>query len=164
MLRIPQSSSITGASPSDILVSYPGLSLGSLTSLQRCSRCILQPQLTGQPWLSLEEWKLWIYVSFVPLKNWSSTARKGSAKRLYKVLFIFLKMIPNKWVSFFYSTVPYSVSFAHQIHSFGIFNKYFHLTKFVRWMPEGNRFSRVNKIWIKIKHFSQLQILINQFR
>ena len=36
MLSIPQSSSITGTSPS------------GLTPLQRCSRCILQPQPTGQ--------------------------------------------------------------------------------------------------------------------
>ena len=79
-LRIPQSSSITGASP---LASYLGHSLGesyssaemqcilqsqptrpklfsvifqdthwgSLTPQQKCSRCILQPQPTGhQPW------------------------------------------------------------------------------------------------------------------
>ena len=39
-----------GTSPSDCLVSYPGHSLGvGLTPLQRCSQCILQPQLTGQP-------------------------------------------------------------------------------------------------------------------
>ena len=49
VLRIPQSSSITGTSPSDCLVSYPGHSLvGNLTSPQRCSQCILQPQPTGQ--------------------------------------------------------------------------------------------------------------------
>ena len=30
------------------LLANPGHSLGSLTPLQRCSRCILQPQLTGQ--------------------------------------------------------------------------------------------------------------------
>ena len=37
-------------SPSDCLVSYRGRSLrGGLTPLQRCSQCILQPQLTGQP-------------------------------------------------------------------------------------------------------------------
>ena len=47
--RITQSSSITGTSPSGCLVSYPGHSLGGgLTPLQRCSRCILQPQSTGQ--------------------------------------------------------------------------------------------------------------------
>ena len=46
VLRIPQSSSITGASPSDCLVSYFGHSLGCLTPLQRSSRCILQPQPT----------------------------------------------------------------------------------------------------------------------
>ena len=52
VLRIPQSSSITGTSPSDCLVSYPGHSLigggGCLTPLQGSSRCILQPQPTGQ--------------------------------------------------------------------------------------------------------------------
>ena len=47
VLHIPQSSSITGTSPSDCLVSYPVHSLGSLTPLQRCSRCIIQPQATG---------------------------------------------------------------------------------------------------------------------
>ena len=46
MLHIPQSSTITGTSPSDCLVSYPGHSGGGLTPLQRCSRCILQPQPT----------------------------------------------------------------------------------------------------------------------
>ena len=44
----PQGPSITGTSPSDCLVSYPGNSLGGLTPLQRCSQCILQPQPTGQ--------------------------------------------------------------------------------------------------------------------
>ena len=50
VLRIPQSSSIAGTSPSDCLVSYPGHSLGGggLTPLQRSSQCILQPQPTGQ--------------------------------------------------------------------------------------------------------------------
>ena len=51
VLRIPQSSSIAGTSPSDHLVSYAGHSLcvcvGGLTPLQRSSRCILQPQPTG---------------------------------------------------------------------------------------------------------------------
>ena len=45
----PQSSSITGTSPWDCFVSYPGHSSGGgLTPLQRCSQCILQSQLTGQ--------------------------------------------------------------------------------------------------------------------
>ena len=50
VLRISQSSSITGASPSDCLMSYLGLSLRKwgLTRLQRSSRCILQPKPTGQ--------------------------------------------------------------------------------------------------------------------
>ena len=47
VLQIPQSSSITGTSPSDCFVSYPEHSLRrgvGLTPQQRCSRCILQPQ------------------------------------------------------------------------------------------------------------------------
>ena len=49
VLCILQSSSITGTSPSDCFVSYPGHSLvGGLTPLERCSWCILQPQPTGQ--------------------------------------------------------------------------------------------------------------------
>ena len=44
---IPPNSSITGASPSDCLVVYIGHTLEvGLTSLPRCSRCILQPQPT----------------------------------------------------------------------------------------------------------------------
>ena len=43
VLRIPQSSSITGTSPCDCLVSYPGNLLG-----ESYSRCILQPQPTEQ--------------------------------------------------------------------------------------------------------------------
>ena len=45
VLHIPKSSSISGASPSDCLVSYQGHLLqagGGLTTMQRCSQCILQ--------------------------------------------------------------------------------------------------------------------------
>ena len=49
VLRIPQSSSIAGTSPSDCLVSYQDTRWGGgLTPLQRSSQCILQPQPTGQ--------------------------------------------------------------------------------------------------------------------
>ena len=45
----PKSSSITGTSPSDCLVSYLGHSLvGFFTPLQRSTWCILHLQLTGQ--------------------------------------------------------------------------------------------------------------------
>ena len=48
VLSILQSSSITGASPSDYLVSYPGhLFRGGGLSLQRCSWRILQSLPTG---------------------------------------------------------------------------------------------------------------------
>ena len=54
VLGIPQSSSIAGTSPSDCLVSYAGHSLvGALTPLQRSSRCILQPQPTGQSYVGV---------------------------------------------------------------------------------------------------------------
>ena len=50
VLRIPKSSSISGTSSSNCLVSYTGNSFrcGGLTSLQRYSRCILQHQSTWQ--------------------------------------------------------------------------------------------------------------------
>ena len=48
ILHIPQSSSITGVSSSDCLVSYPGHSLEGVLPLQRSNRCILQPQPTAQ--------------------------------------------------------------------------------------------------------------------
>ena len=78
VLRIPQSSSITGNSPSDCLVSYPGHSLEE--SLQRCSWCILQPQPTG------------------PLNNWRGLLSLGFQwktlnYRWYKKLSIILLLI-----------------------------------------------------------------------
>ena len=58
VLHILQSSSITGTSLSDCLVSY---SLGrGVTSLQRCSLCILQPQLT---WLERIKY-IYIYLLY----------------------------------------------------------------------------------------------------
>ena len=46
-LRIPQILAISGASLLDCLMSYQDTRWGSLTPLQRCSRCIPQPQSTG---------------------------------------------------------------------------------------------------------------------
>ena len=59
VLSIPQSSSITGASPPDDLMSYPGHLLreeGSLSPLQRCSQCILQNQhqITYKSWYAVK--------------------------------------------------------------------------------------------------------------
>ena len=45
VLPIPQNSQINEVSLSDCLVSYTGHSLGEYYPLQKCSRCILQPQL-----------------------------------------------------------------------------------------------------------------------
>ena len=47
VLRIPQSSSITGVSPSDFLCHIQDSHWGRITPLRRCSRCILQPQPMG---------------------------------------------------------------------------------------------------------------------
>ena len=73
VLCIPQSSSITGASPSGCLVSYIqdtccGSGLG-LTPLQRCSQSILQPQPTGQ-WTELTNSKIHIYLLTLKHAEW----------------------------------------------------------------------------------------------
>ena len=47
IFRILQNSSITRASPLDCFASYQDTRRESLTSLQWCSRCILQPQPNG---------------------------------------------------------------------------------------------------------------------
>ena len=54
VLCIPQNSSITGTSPSDCLVSYQDTRCGALTPLQKSSRCILLPQLTGQIYICIK--------------------------------------------------------------------------------------------------------------
>ena len=63
VLHILQSCLITGTSPSDCFVSYPGRALvvvvGGLTPRQRCSWCILLPQPTGP---TVEE-HFWYYLS-----------------------------------------------------------------------------------------------------
>ena len=57
MLPIFQSSSITGTSPYDCLVSYKGHSLrGCLTFLQSCSLRILQPHPNRQVWEKQWTW------------------------------------------------------------------------------------------------------------
>ena len=57
MIRILQSSSITGTSPSDCLVSYQNTHWGlGLTSLQRSSWYIQQPQPSGQ---KKNIWNIW---------------------------------------------------------------------------------------------------------
>ena len=63
-LCIPKSSSITGTSPSDCFVLYPGHSFGGGgTLLQRSNQCILQLLLTGRllVWLGFMAYQpLWI--------------------------------------------------------------------------------------------------------
>ena len=59
VLRIPQMPSISGTSPSDCLVSYPGHSLGVLPFC----RCILLPQPTGQVVSYLMPNIVYIYIS-----------------------------------------------------------------------------------------------------
>ena len=59
VLHIPQSCSITGNSPSDCLVSYPGHLL-VWGSLQSCSRSILQPRQLGNIYIYIY---IYIYIS-----------------------------------------------------------------------------------------------------
>ena len=60
VLRIPESSCITGTSPSYCLVSYQGHSwVGRLTPVQRWRRCILQLPPTGPALLCLEFRFVW---------------------------------------------------------------------------------------------------------
>ena len=71
VLRIPQSSSISVATPSDCLVSYAGHSfegMGGITPMQRSSWCILQPQPTEQC-SSMEPWTLAIPFTSVSVSN-----------------------------------------------------------------------------------------------
>ena len=74
--RLRQSSRITGTSPSDCLVSYLGHLLGGLTSVQSCSRCIQQPQPTGQTIFEL--WKLSLCAAHV---NQCNNRRKNEGKK-----------------------------------------------------------------------------------
>ena len=67
VLCIPQSSRISRASPLDFLMSYSGLSLEvGLTPQQRCSLCILQPQL-----------KIWETINKCKQKDISDDKGKG---------------------------------------------------------------------------------------
>ena len=67
VLWIPQSSSVSEASPSDCFMSYPGHSRGRLTPLQSCSRCILKPRLTG-PYVAFK--KVNCFNIFMWFKQW----------------------------------------------------------------------------------------------
>ena len=91
ILRILQSSSITEASPSDCLVSYPWHSLREgFTSLQRCSQYTLQPKPTEL--LSVLDRNTWNYATlwklFVLHKNEVSKGSDLSRGRLEGSLFI----------------------------------------------------------------------------
>ena len=78
VLCIPQSFCITGASSSDCLVSYPGHSLWwGLSPLQRCSRCILQPQPTEMDY----DWKVTlVYVLLLLLLEYNKKLVWPTAK------------------------------------------------------------------------------------
>ena len=64
----PKAPALLEPHQSDCLVSYPGHSLGGgLTPLQRSSRCILQPQPTGQS--SHSSFLLWLVI-LLKLASW----------------------------------------------------------------------------------------------
>ena len=84
VLSILQSSK-TGASPSDGLMSYSGYSSGRLTHLQRCSRCILQPQQNG-----LKHNPIYMYIL-----KWVGPQRDIYFLRIYSfILFLHTCMFP----------------------------------------------------------------------
>ena len=64
VIHIPQNSSITGASPSDYLVSYQGHSLGRGYLSAEVQLVYSKPQPTGQE-------KLWIQTNCTLLKKWT---------------------------------------------------------------------------------------------
>ena len=69
---IPQSSGITGTSPSDCLVSYTGCSLEDLTLQLRSSWCPLQPHLTGELTLVLEPLRKRILFLIIKIHAWKN--------------------------------------------------------------------------------------------
>ena len=77
VLRIPKSSIITGTSPSDCLVSYPGHSLvgGGLTSLQRSS-VFNNPSLLGKFKNMIKIYIEWLQEVIVALKNRKNISEK----------------------------------------------------------------------------------------
>ena len=115
LLHIPQSFSITGASPSDCLVSCRGHSLpGSLTLVQRCSWCILLPQPTGLSQTEENEIKLrslirtdWILIEKMigdesTLINWFLEKRMPTrgGKNLSYYFLTLKKFLANKDIPF----------------------------------------------------------------
>ena len=102
--------SISSASPSDCLVSYQDTPLESLTTLQRCSRCILWPQLTRQQdtcWESLAP----LSVYSVAIANW---AKVGfcSSNSIFNICWYFsstLKVYIYKWNCFW----PHAFEFVY---------------------------------------------------
>ena len=81
---IPQSSSITGASPSDCFVSYPVHSLGCLTPPQGWCWCILHPQLTelNEGFIVLLRWLI------SPLISRRGTSHQLQLSVVRKILFV----------------------------------------------------------------------------
>ena len=77
VLCIPQNSSITGASQSDCLMSYQDIRWWvGLSPQQRCSRCILRPQLNGMSVICD-----WIYVCRGASSPSSSSSSSSSSSR-----------------------------------------------------------------------------------
>ena len=100
--RILQSSTITEASPSDFLVSYPRNSWECLSPLRICSRCILLPKPTR---LSLLYWeggltpcREAVDVFYSPSVDWASWLFKVSLTQEYYI-YVFWASVLNKWLT-----------------------------------------------------------------
>ena len=117
VLRIPPSFSITGILPSECLVPYPGHSLGwggGLPPLQRCSQCILQPQL------------IYIYIYI--------TVRSSFVEQIYFVSPVALRSSLN-WES---------ISFRFRLHCMFISAAFKSHTKWEMYHMSANQLSPYN--------------------
>ena len=102
VIHIPQSS-WTGASPSDGLVPYPGHLLAVvveeyLTSLQRCSPLILQPQLTFHLilWVN-NQWIQETWVFFSRLKEKKGLNKNFLTNLVHLVIFLSSKAAAHNY-------------------------------------------------------------------
>ena len=68
--------------------------MGGLTPLLRCSWCILQPQLTGQQSIWIENWKqYYLKIKYVEQNKWKINGFKHEG--VFSFLFFFYRTVSN---------------------------------------------------------------------
>ena len=85
-LCIPQSSSISRASPSDCLVSYLGREAGGLTPPQICGRCILQFLPTGQWSVCVSDVNICIDEAWTAIDRLSAKWKSDRSDKIKQIL------------------------------------------------------------------------------